>query len=85
MKKPKDKRIYPGLQPLQAAPAGSREPLLTKCQFLGITAGILLVGVGFYVLTQADPAGQNWAGRLCPFLILGGYGVIGAFLISGKI
>ncbi len=42
-----------------------------------IAAGILVVAAGFFVLTSADPMGRNWAASLSPFLILGGYAVIG--------
>ncbi|MBI4052195.1 MAG: hypothetical protein HY400_06790 [Elusimicrobia bacterium] len=41
---------------------------------IGFGIGTLLLG--FFVLSKTDPMGQNWASRLAPFLILGGYGVI---------
>ena len=42
-----------------------------------IGIGIGVVALGFLVLSFTDPAGQNWASNLCPFLILGGYATIG--------
>ena len=48
-----------------------------KLIFIGI--GVLIVG--FLVLTRTDPAGQNWASHLSPFLIIGGYAIIGIGII----
>lgn len=42
-----------------------------------IAAGVVLSAVGFAVLTKADAMGRNWAASLSPFLILGGYAVMG--------
>ena len=42
-----------------------------------IACGIATLAAGFLVLSQSDPMGQNWASRLAPFLILGGYTIIG--------
>ena len=47
-----------------------------------IAAGFLILIAGFFVLSKTDPAGQNWAGVLSPFLILGGYAVIGIGIIT---
>ena len=41
-----------------------------------IAAGVGVIALGFAVLTQTDPRGQNWASVLSPFLILGGYGLV---------
>ncbi|OGR85751.1 MAG: hypothetical protein A2901_01170 [Elusimicrobia bacterium RIFCSPLOWO2_01_FULL_54_10] len=49
-------------------------------KIIGAGAGIVIVG--FIVLTFTDPAGQNWASNLSPFLILGGYGVIAAGILK---
>jgi hypothetical protein len=46
-----------------------------------IFAGIITLIVGYYILTKTDPSGQNWASNLSPFLILGGYCLIGAGII----
>ena len=42
-----------------------------------IAAGVVLSAVGFLVLTRADAMGRNWAASVSPFLILGGYAVMG--------
>lgn len=42
-----------------------------------MAAGIILAAAGFLVLTRADSMGRNWAATLSPFLILGGYAVVG--------
>lgn len=42
-----------------------------------IAAGAVLCAAGFAVLTKADAMGRNWAASLSPFLILGGYAVMG--------
>ena len=47
---------------------------------IGIGAGV--VTLGFIVLCFTDPAGQNWASTLSPFLILGGYGTIAAGILQ---
>lgn len=41
-----------------------------------IAAGIGVLILGFFILTKTDPAGQNWASIISPFLILGGYAII---------
>lgn len=46
-----------------------------------ILGGIFLLIIGFFVLTKADPSGQNFASTLSPFLILGGYIVIGIGIV----
>ena len=38
-----------------------------------IGIGILLLILGFLVLTKTDPQGQNFASIISPFLIIGGY------------
>ena len=65
--------------------AQSKKPVLSSVNLEGVSRrgwkvigiGIGIVAIGFYVLSLTDPAGQNWASNLCPFLILGGYAVIG--------
>lgn len=42
-----------------------------------IIAGIIILAAGYYVLTKTDPAGQNAASKISPFMILGGYALIG--------
>lgn len=46
-----------------------------------IIFGIFIVIAGFYILTKTDSYGQNWASKLSPFLILGGYTIIGVGII----
>ena len=46
-----------------------------------IGCGIGIVTVGFYVLSLTDPAGQNWASNLSPFLLLGGYATIAVGIV----
>lgn len=47
-----------------------------------IGAGAGVVALGFIVLSFTDPAGQNWASCLSPFLLLGGYGTIAAGILQ---
>lgn len=42
-----------------------------------IACGIASLALGFFILSYSDPMGRNWASKLAPFLILGGYTVIG--------
>ena len=46
-----------------------------------IAAGIGVLVVGFWLLTYTDPAGQNWASVLSPFLLIAGYVVIGIGIV----
>ncbi len=46
-----------------------------------IAAGAAVVLLGFFVLTKTDPAGQNWASTLSPFLLLAGYALIGVGIV----
>lgn len=46
-----------------------------------IAAGVGVVIVGFFILSKTDPAGQNWASVVSPFLILGGYATIAIGII----
>lgn len=38
-----------------------------------IFAGIIVLVLGFFILTKTDPEGRNWASVLSPFLIIGAY------------
>lgn len=64
-----------------SAPAPSGEPLLSRRGKIVIAAGVAVAAAGYYILTLTDPAGRNWASHLCPFLILGGYALIGAGIL----
>lgn len=46
-----------------------------------IAGGIGVLILGFFILTKTDPAGQNWASIVSPFLILGGYAIIAIGII----
>ena len=46
-----------------------------------IAAGILCLVIGFIVLSMTDPAGRNAASVISPFLIVGGYIIIGIGII----
>jgi hypothetical protein len=46
-----------------------------------LLAGILVLIIGYLVLTKTDPAGQNLASKLSPFLILGGYALVGIGIV----
>lgn len=69
--------------PRQPAPPteAPSEPISSRGKgTIGIGIGTL--AAGFIVLSFADPMGSNWAARIAPFLILGGYVLagIGIFL-----
>jgi hypothetical protein len=50
-----------------------------------ILAGFIVLAAGYFILSKTDPAGQNLASKLSPFMILGGYALIGIGLaIPGK-
>lgn len=72
MKKKRKQPISAGPPP-QASPEESISGRGKKA--IGIGLGILVLG--FIVLSRTDPMGRNWASTLSPFLILGGYAVIG--------
>ena len=55
-----------------SAPAG-----VSKIGRKVIFSGIAVLIAGFFVLTKTDPSGQNMASIISPFLILGGYLIIG--------
>ena len=78
MKKDKQKHQQP--TPAQPAP----EPLLSTYQWKAVAIGAVVVAAGFWVLTKADTAGDNWASHAAPFLILGGYAVIGLAIWNRK-
>jgi hypothetical protein len=46
-----------------------------------IGIGVSVVVLGFWILTYTDPAGQNWASRLSPLLLVIGYALIGVGII----
>ncbi len=46
-----------------------------------IFVGLGIVALGFFVLTKTDPAGQNLASQVSPFLLLGGYVTVGVGIV----
>ena len=63
-------------------PAVLEKEAITPLGKKTIGAGIIVLAVGFYILTLTDPNGRNWASLLSPLLILGAYAIIaiGIFL-----
>ncbi len=57
-----------------------RRPLLSKKSLGYIGGGILMLVMGYAVLSFADSKAQNFPGKVSPFLILGGYSLIGVGL-----
>jgi dipeptide/tripeptide permease len=68
-------------KPKNLRPAAPASPLLSRRGKIVIGIGVLTVALGFWLLTFTDPAGQNWASNLCPFVILGGYALIGIGIV----
>ena len=76
-KKDKTKKKYPAAD----AEAG-KQPILSKKGWKIAGIGLSLVIAGFVVLSFTDPRGQNFASHLSPFLIIGGYVVIGVGIVA---
>jgi hypothetical protein len=72
----KPKKTIKEKVPAPPPPSAGLNPLGKKL----VVAGGALVVIGFAVLSRADSMGRNWAASLSPFLILGGYAVIGVGL-----
>jgi len=58
-----------------------RSPIISKSGWKVIGAGAAVAALGYIVLAFTDPRGQNFASKLSPFLILGGYVTIGAGIL----
>jgi hypothetical protein len=73
----------PETTPQALAPADDR---FGRTNWLLLIIGVAMLVVGFWLLSMADERAANLAGRLSPFVILGGYGAIfvGLVLRSGK-
>jgi hypothetical protein len=78
----KHKRTFPQPAPPSTVPS---ERLSCRGK-TAMAAGIGTLAAGFIVLSFADPMGRNWASVLAPYLILGGYALVGAgiFLPDGR-
>ena len=64
----------------QPVPSKGGEAVSDDITSLGlkiIAAGVAVIVLGFVVLSRADAMGGNWAAHLSPFLILGGYVIVG--------
>ncbi|MCS7184960.1 MAG: hypothetical protein NZ870_03430 [bacterium] len=61
-----------------------KEPFLSKRGKYIIGIGIGVITLGYYILTYADPYGENWASHLSVILLVIGYGVIGYGLYIGE-
>jgi hypothetical protein len=49
------------------------------------TVGLVSIAVGFMMIRFVDPYGQNWAGIVSPFLIIGGYvSIVIALLLKAE-
>lgn len=57
--------------------AGVPDEAITPLGKKVIGMGVAVIVLGFIVLSRADPMGNNWAAHLSPFLILGGYILVG--------
>jgi len=77
----REERKKSGVSVIEAAPACEQEAISGRGKKT-IGGGVLLLILGFVVLTLTDSHGRNWASILSPLLILGAYGVIayGIFL-----
>jgi hypothetical protein len=62
--------------------ASAPEPAISRRGWKIVGAGVAFLVVGYVVLCFTDPRGQNWASVLSPFLILGGYAIIGAGILQ---
>jgi len=63
--------------PITLPPSTPSVNSLSKQGKTCLIAGICVGALGFWVLTYTDPAGQNWASILSPFLLVAGYALIG--------
>lgn len=72
----KDKKTNKTSAPSLPSPS---QALSSRGKKLALAGGALVV-LGFIVLSRADALARNWAGHLAPFLILGGYALLGVGL-----
>ena len=62
--------------------AATEQPVTSTRGWKLIGIGIGIVVLGFIVLCFTDPRGQNFASKLSPFLIIGGYTLIGFGIVQ---
>lgn len=77
----KNKQFSRPAVPVRGTPVVPSSPILSKRGKIVLATGVTLVAVGFWLVTFTDPAGRNWASTLCPFVILGGYALIGVGIV----
>lgn len=70
----------PGNEPTGQEPPAEGDRF-GRTNWLLLAAGLALVVIGFFVLSFADERASNLAGRISPFIILGGYGLLFVGLI----
>lgn len=80
----KDKKRYdPLLSKGQSNAESLRAPsAISRRGWKVIGVGLLVAAVGYIVLSFTDSRGQNLASSLSPFLIIGGYAIIGFGIIA---
>lgn len=68
----------PAITP-QASPEGGELPgdEISSRGKKVIGIGIASIVLGFFILSFTDPLGRNWASHVSPFLIIGGYVMVG--------
>ena len=62
--------------------SSSSEPVISKKGLKIVGGGIATVIIGFIVLSFTDPHGANMASHVSPFLIIGGYAIVGIGIIA---
>lgn len=63
-------------------PAAAPDPGISRRGWRVIGAGTAAAAAGYVLLGFTDPRGTNWASTLSPFLILGGYAIVGAGILA---
>lgn len=61
-----------------------KEPLISKKGKYIIGTGLGIITTGYYILTLADPYGENWASSVSVILLVIGYSVIGYGIYVGE-
>jgi len=60
---------------------GGGEEKFGRANWILLAVGLVLLVVGFVVLSMADERASNLGGRISPFLILGAYALVFVSLI----
>jgi len=77
-KEKRKKKAHEGQEKTEAPKA----PVISRRGWKVIGAGLGTVVLGFFVLSLTDPRGQNFASTLSPFLLIGGYTLIGFGIVA---